>query len=133
VEAVTENPLPPPPDAVRSYFALRVHSLSGWTPEEVTANERLWHVEICGLPEATFRSPEPAPSVTTQNRIPPIEKSENGGSKPAGVVREPPTNVTPLYRACEECRRPFRPTRPWSTFCSPRCKQRAKRARRSAA
>ena len=104
MEAMTENRLPPPPDAVHSYFARRVHSLSGWTPEEVTANERLWHVEICGLPEATFRSAEPAPSVTTQNRIPPAAHPENGGSKPTGVVREPPTNVTPLYQACEECR-----------------------------
>jgi len=39
---------------------------------------------------------------------------------------------TPELTECGACGQRFRPPRAWSRYCSPRCKQRAKRARKAA-
>jgi len=55
---------------------------------------------------------------------------QNGGSvAPIDVV----PIQTPELTECGACGQRFRPLREWSRYCSPRCKQRAKRARREAA
>jgi hypothetical protein len=112
--------VPPPPAAVAAYFARRRSSIAEFTPEDLADNERLWRVEICGLPESA---------------TPAAGEAENGGSTSAEAspVAEPPD---PSCRAhgeprCYDCGQPFQPRRQWSRYCSAGCKQRAKRARRA--
>jgi hypothetical protein len=106
--------LPPPPAAVAAYFQRRRSSIGGFSPEDLDANEQLWR-EICGLPQ------------------PAAAEAEKWGS--TSVVASPviPGPDPSAQPRCAGCGQPFQPRREWSRYCSPGCKQRAKRARRAAA
>jgi hypothetical protein len=111
--------LPPPPAAVAAYFARRRSSIAEFMPEDLTANERLWVVEICGLTEpATAATEEAENGGSTSAEASPVVQSSD---PPCGHCGQPP---------CRACGQPFQPRREWSRYCSAGCKQRAKRARR---
>jgi hypothetical protein len=111
--------LPPTPAAVTAYFTRRRSAIAEFTPEDLASNERLWRVEICGLPESA------APAAV---------EAENGGSRSAEaspVVQSPDPPCGHCGQPpCRACGQPFQPRREWSRYCSASCKQRAKRARR---
>jgi hypothetical protein len=82
--------LPPPPAAVAAYFQRRRSSIAGFSPEDLTANERLWR-EICGLPEL---DPRPAAGMPTG------ATGSLAGELP-GVFRHPST--PPIPTQIPEC------------------------------
>src|SRR5215471_19502391 len=55
--------LPPSPAAIAEYFRRRRSTISEFSPDEILHNERLWVVEICGLPESEL---DPAPIITRE-------------------------------------------------------------------
>jgi hypothetical protein len=116
--------MPPTTAAVSAYFRGRRSAIAEFSPEDLTANERLWR-EICGLPE-TAEPAEPQPAAA---------EAENGGSTSAEAspVAEPPDPSCGHcgQPPCRGCGQPFQPRRGWSLYCSAVCKQRAKRARRA--
>ena len=57
---------PPSPVAVTEYFRRRRSSISEFTPDDILHNERLWVVEICGLPESYL---DPAPIITREQAM----------------------------------------------------------------
>jgi hypothetical protein len=137
--------LPPPPAAVTEYFQRRRHTLSGFTPEDLLHNERLWQVEICGLPEETFN---PEPIVTRDQALqlddPFADKREFGpngqyancehcravfeslGLRLCSACSKSSRGVR--VRCCEECGASLPPTgRKSLRFCSDACRQKAQR------
>jgi hypothetical protein len=50
----------PPPAAVKDYFRRRRNSISEFSVEDILHNERLWVLDICGLPESCL---DPAPII----------------------------------------------------------------------
>jgi hypothetical protein len=118
--------LPPAPAAVTEYFRRRRGSLAELTTADLQHNERLWVVETCGLPESACD-----PAITPGGSVPRPAAWEvkYGGSTEPEVVPAVHADTT----HCGACARAFQPRREWSRYCSPICKQRAKRARRTAA
>ena len=55
--------LPPSPAAVAEYFRRKRSTISEFSPDDILHNERLWVVEICGLPESAL---DPAPIITRE-------------------------------------------------------------------
>ena len=111
--------LPPPPWAVRDYFARRIRpNLGGELGVDTTAhNESLWVEVVARGP----RAPAPErPDEAEATLDVPVE-----GASSVTHFRLPPEG------RCSECDREFRPRRPWSRFCSDACKMRAHRRRNS--
>ena len=105
-EPVDARTLPPPPAAVTEYFRRRRHTLSGFSLEDILHNERVWHVEICGLSEETFN---PGPIVMRERRcnwmtrLPISASSGRTDSCPVQAlsrrIREP--GAAPVFRMLE--------------------------------
>jgi hypothetical protein len=134
--------LPPTPHAVAGYFAKRRRgSLTEFSDAEIWHNERLWVVEICGLPEseldtsltgldAAQASPQPAPQASFNDA-----EDANGTNTPGDMLTalQPPSPSISApakprrsHRAthrpnavCGRCDGAFRQTRgPSSRFCA---------------
>ena len=137
--------LPPPYAAVADYFQRRRSSLSAFMPEDILHNERLWHVEICGLPEETFI---PGPVITREQaqwlddpfsdkrRFGPIGEYakcrrchavfESRGLGLCSTCSQ--SSSGKRVRECEECGASLPPgSRKDLRFCSDRCRQKAHR------
>jgi hypothetical protein len=115
---MTIPPLPPPPWAVREYFARRrpANLGRGFTEEQLAHNDSLWLDVVAGTPGAV--------------RCLEVGKRPHGSlDLPAGVTHSAAENL----RLCEACGHAIRRHgRPWSRFCGDACKQQAYRHRRAA-
>ena len=109
---------PPRPALVRQYFMLRrpADLGRGFSPDKLKFNDAIWNDIVSGKP---FQTPPCRQSE--------VVKPTDGSLEEAASV----THFSPATAAhrCEGCGTAFRPTRPWSRFCSAACKQRAYRRR----
>jgi hypothetical protein len=144
-EPVDARTLPPPPAAVTEYFCRRRHTLSGFSLEDIVHNERLWHVEICGLSEETFNL---GPIVMREQALqlddPFADKRKFGphgqyakcehcravfeslGLRLCSVCSKSSSGIR--VRCCEECGASLPPTgRKSRRFCSDACRQKVRR------
>src|SRR5215831_6431550 len=147
--AVTQlNPvaaLPPSPAAIAEYFRRRRSSIAEFSQDNILHNERLWVVEICGLPE---RALDPAPIITREQAArlddPFADKHKFGPSGQytkctgCGAVFESlglnlcagcsKSSHAPQAKRCQGCGAPLPPIgRKTLKFGSAACKQKAHR------
>ena len=139
--------LPPSPAAIAEYFRRRRSSISEFSPDDILHNERLWVVEICGLPESAL---DPAPIITREQagRLddPFTDKRKFGPrgqyTKCAGCSAVfgslglrlcaacSKSSHAPETKRCRECGAPLPPMgRKTLKFCSEACRQKAHRGR----
>jgi hypothetical protein len=137
--------LPPSPAAVAEYFRRRRAAIAGFSKEDIRANEQLWVVETCGLPESYL---DPAPIITrdeaTRLDDPFADKRKFGPSgqytkcADCGAVFESlglklctgcsKSSHAPQIKRCRECGAPLPPGgRKTLKFCSDACRQKAHR------
>lgn len=109
---------PPTPVLMRQYFTLRrpADLGRGFSPEALKFNDAMWNDIVAGKPIQT-------PPYRRNEVVKPTDGSSEGA---AGVTHFSPATAA---HGCEGCGTAFRPTRPWSRFCSAACKQRTYRKR----
>jgi hypothetical protein len=137
--------LPPTPAAVAEYFRRRRSAIAEFSPADVLHNERLWVVEICGLPESAL---DPAPIITREQAArldDPFSDKRKFGPRgqytkcaDCGAVFESlrlrlcagcsKSSHAPQAKRCQGCGAPLPPMgRKTLKFCSAACKQKAHR------
>ena len=137
--------LPPSPAAVAEYFGRRRSSIAEFSPADILHNERLWVVEICGLPESAL---DPAPIITREQAArldDPFSDKSNFGPRGqytkcagCGAVFESlglnlcagcsKSSHAPQAKRCQKCGAPLSPYgRKTRKFCSEVCRQKAHR------
>src|SRR5215472_9456852 len=137
--------LPPSPAAIAEYFRRRRSSISQFSPNDILHNERLWVVEICGLPESVL---DPAPIITREQAArldDPFTHKRTFGPHgqytkcaSCGTVFESlglrvcsgcsKSSYAPKAKRCQECGVPLPPMgRKTLKFCSAACRQKAYR------
>jgi hypothetical protein len=137
--------LPPSPAAIAEYFRRRRSTIAEFWPDDILHNERLWVVEICGLPESAL---DPAPIITREQAArldDPFADKRNFGpngqyTKCAGCgdvfeslglrlcARCCKSSHAAQAKRCQECGASLPPDgRKTLKFCSDACRQKAHR------
>lgn len=125
--------LPPSPAAVADYFRRRRYTLTEFSPDDIMHNERLWVVEICGLPDPASEPSEMPSEGGSAGRGSMTGSREVLGALPVPVTHQDagaiPFSLTEGAPICLVCRKAFSPRRKDAKVCSNRCHKRASRER----
>jgi len=137
--------LPPSPAAVAEYFRRKRSAIAELSKEDIAFNERLWVVDMCGLPETEV---DPAPIITRDeaaHRDDPFKDTSRFGPvgqytrcAGCGAVFESlglrlcagccKSSHAPQTTRCQKCSAPLPPRgRKTLKFCSDACRQKAHR------
>jgi hypothetical protein len=110
-----EKKLPPSPADVRRYFEQRRHSITGFSPEDVVENERLW-LAVCEGRRAPVRNLDGGGGLITHGNV---RTAPRGlPTRPAGALERRRAALSPPA-VCRTCGVAFtQPRGPSSRDCS---------------